>query len=155
MDQNKLPVEPCQQGVTSGSFKMVSEPMVRFAQTVPLSYIQMDRNEFPHDPRHVGVPFDASKMIPSLWYVWCIPCTYLALRLALSPKTDLNELPVEPRNLGVPSGVSKMIYEPMVCFVRTVTLSSPTLTPSPNRSKQDSTGPTSPRSSIGCIQSNF
>jgi hypothetical protein len=26
-------------------------------------YLQMDRNEIRHDPRHLGVPSDASKMI--------------------------------------------------------------------------------------------
>ena len=42
--------------------------MVRLAPTVHLSYtdtnsLQTDRNEIPHDPRHLGVPFGASKMI--------------------------------------------------------------------------------------------
>ena len=42
--------------------------MVRLAPTVHLSYtdtnsLQTDQNEIPHDPRHLGVPFGASKMI--------------------------------------------------------------------------------------------
>jgi hypothetical protein len=57
------PVEPHHQGVTSGSSKMISKPLVRFAQTVLLSYIQKDRNGIPHDPPHVGVPSGVSKTI--------------------------------------------------------------------------------------------
>jgi hypothetical protein len=37
MDQNKLPVEPCHQGVPSGASKMISDPMVCSAQTLHLS----------------------------------------------------------------------------------------------------------------------
>jgi hypothetical protein len=37
MDQNELPLEPRDLGVPSGVSKMVSEPMVRLAETVHLS----------------------------------------------------------------------------------------------------------------------
>jgi hypothetical protein len=47
-------------------------------------YLQMDQNEIPHNPRHLGVPSSASKMIYELWYVWHKPCTYLASRLAIT-----------------------------------------------------------------------
>jgi hypothetical protein len=36
MDQNELPLEPRDLGVPSGVSKMISEPMVRLAQTVHL-----------------------------------------------------------------------------------------------------------------------
>ena len=36
-DQNELPLEPRHLVVPSGAFKMISEPMVRLAQTVHLS----------------------------------------------------------------------------------------------------------------------
>jgi hypothetical protein len=36
MDLNELPVEPHNLGVPSGASKMISEPMVRLAQTVHL-----------------------------------------------------------------------------------------------------------------------
>ena len=53
-------------------------------------------------------------------------------------------------------GASKMISEPMVCLAQTVHLcSTDTNTISPNCPKQDSTRPTSPRSSIGCVQYDF
>jgi hypothetical protein len=53
------------------------------------------------------------KRFLSLWYVWCKPCTYLALTLTLS-LMDQNKIAHDPRHLGVPSGVSKMISEPVV-----------------------------------------
>ena len=68
MDQNELPLDPRNIGVPSGASNRISEPMVRLAPTVHLSYtdtnnLQMKRNEIPHDPRHLGVPPIASKMI--------------------------------------------------------------------------------------------
>jgi hypothetical protein len=38
-DQNKLLFEPCHLGVPSSASKTISEPMVRLAQTIHLSYI--------------------------------------------------------------------------------------------------------------------
>jgi hypothetical protein len=49
----------------------------------------------------------------------------------------------------------KWFSEPMVRFAQTVHLSAPTLTLSSNEPKLDSKWPTSPRSSIGCVQNNF
>ena len=40
-------------------------------------------------------------------------------------------------------------------WLKPLTYLALTLTPSPNRPKQDSTRPTSPRSSIGCVQTYF
>ena len=70
-------------------------------------------NEIPHDPRQLGVPSGASKMISEPIYVWHKPCTYLALTLTPSPNGP-NEIPHDSRQLGVPSVASKTIYEPMV-----------------------------------------
>jgi hypothetical protein len=48
---------------------MISEPMVRLAQTMHLSYTDTNtiskqkRWEIPHDPRQLGAPSGASKMI--------------------------------------------------------------------------------------------
>jgi hypothetical protein len=100
---------------TSSVFKMISEPTVRLAQTVHLSYIETNtvskRNETnfhlslvtqAHHPVH-------PKQFPSLWYVWRKPGTYHAPKLTVSSKGP----------------------------------------------KGDSTWPTSPRSSIGCVQNDF
>jgi hypothetical protein len=49
MDQNEIPHDPCHLGVPSGVSKMISEPMVRSAQTVHWSCIKIStiskRNE--------------------------------------------------------------------------------------------------------------
>jgi hypothetical protein len=50
-----------------------------------LHYLQMDRNEILHDPRHLGDPSGHPKWFPSLRYVRCKPCTYHESRLALYP----------------------------------------------------------------------
>ena len=64
-------------------------------------------NEIPHDPRHLGVPSGASKMISE---PMVNPCTYLTSTLTPSPN-GLNMIPHGPRHLGVPSGASKTIFE--------------------------------------------
>ena len=47
-----------------GALKTMSKPMERLAQTVHLSCTNTNGpNEIPHDPRHLGVPSDASKTI--------------------------------------------------------------------------------------------
>jgi hypothetical protein len=49
--------------------KMISEPNEMFgANHAPILHrrlqcLQIDQNEIPHDPRHLGVPSGASKMI--------------------------------------------------------------------------------------------
>jgi hypothetical protein len=50
-----------------------------------LHYLQMLQNEFPLDPRHVGIPSVVLKWFLNQWYVRRKPCTYLASRLTLSP----------------------------------------------------------------------
>jgi len=68
---------------------------------------------------------------------------------------DLNKLLHDPCHLGVPSNASKMISEPMVRLAQTVHYLALRLTLSPNRLKRASTRPLSPRSTIGCAQSDF
>jgi hypothetical protein len=94
------------------------------------------------------------KLFMSLWYVQRKPYTYLASRLALSANRP-NRAPPDPCHLGVPSGASKTLYDPMVCLTKSSTYLAPTRTQSQNRLKWDSTRPTSPRSSIGCLQYYF
>jgi hypothetical protein len=84
----------------------------------------MDRNELPLEPRHLGVPSSASKMISD-------PIVRLAQTVHLSCsdpntiyETDQNEIPQESRHLGVPSALSKTISKPMVGSAQTVHLSS-------------------------------
>ena len=94
------------------------------------------------------------KLFLSLWNVRRKPCTYLASRLAISPNGP-NVLPLEPHHLGVPSGVSKIIFEPMVRSAQTVHLYCTNTNTISKWTERDSTCPTSPRSSIGCIQNDI
>jgi hypothetical protein len=94
------------------------------------------------------------KLLMSLWYVQCKQWTYPASRLALSPNVP-NSAPPEPHPLGVPSGASKMIYKPMVHLTQTKHLSCTDSNTVSKHIKQDLTWPTSPTSSIGCLQYYF
>jgi hypothetical protein len=89
-----------------------------------------------------------------LWYVRRKPCTYLASRLALYQMNWVKH-PLELRHLRLLSGASKTISEPMVCLAQTCTCLEPTPALSLNGPKRDSTWPTSPWSSIGCVQNDF
>jgi hypothetical protein len=42
IDRNELPLDPYHIGVPSGASKMISEPMVYLAQTVLLSYVEIN-----------------------------------------------------------------------------------------------------------------
>ena len=59
----------CHLGVPSGASKMISEPMVRLAQTMHLSCVEVNtiskrtKTSFPLHPCHLGVPSGASKLI--------------------------------------------------------------------------------------------
>ena len=64
-------------------------------------------------------------------------------------------LPLDPSHLVVPSGTSKTISEPMVHLVPIMHLACTDANTVPNRNKRDSTSPTSPRISIGCVQNDF
>ena len=66
-----------------------------------------------------------------------------------------NEIPLDPRHLGVPSVRLKRCLSLWYVWRKPCNYLAPTLTLSPNSSKQDSTRPTSPRSSIGCVETDF
>jgi hypothetical protein len=83
-----------------------------------------------------------------------ISTIYLASRLALS-RNGPNRAPLDPHHLGVPSGASKTIMSLWYFWHKLSTYLAPTLTLCQNRLKWDSTRPTSPRSSIGCLQYYF
>jgi hypothetical protein len=97
----------------------------------------MDQNKILHDPRHLGVPSGASKMILRLRYVRRKPFEPRHLGVPSSAsnmiseamldlrsiQTDRKELPFEPRHLGVPSSASNMISEAMLDLAQTMQLS--------------------------------
>ena len=81
----------------------------------------MDQNEIPHDPRHQGVPSDASKMIYEP-----IVCSVQTVHLScikISNISKWSELSHEAHHLGVPLGASKMISKLMVHLVQNLYLS--------------------------------
>jgi hypothetical protein len=85
-------------------------------------HLQMDRNEIRHDPRHLGVPSGASKMISDPM-VRSMQTMHLSYTNTNQFQIDRNDIPQDPCYLKVPSGVSKTIYEPMVHLAQTMHLS--------------------------------
>jgi hypothetical protein len=85
-------------------------------------YLQIDPNKLPHEPRHLGVPPGASKII-SEPMVHLVQPVHLSCLDTNCLQTERNEFPHDPCHLGVPSGVSKMIFEPMIRSAETVHLS--------------------------------
>jgi hypothetical protein len=84
-------------------------------------YLQTERREIPHDPRHLGVTSGSSKMISKtmlcstqIVHLSCVKISTISKRTVLS---------LEPRHLGVPSGVSKPVFELVVRLAQTVHLS--------------------------------
>jgi hypothetical protein len=103
---------------------MISVPMVRSLQTVHLSCTNTKTvykwTKMTFHMTHFTYEFHRvrPKLLMSLWYIQCKPCTYLVSRLALSPNGP-NKAPPDPCYLGVPLGASKTVYEPMVRLTQT------------------------------------
>jgi hypothetical protein len=116
---------------------------------------KIDQNVFPLDPRHVGVPSVAPKMISKPMVCWTQTCTYLALRLTLSPNilkwSSTCSTPPRSTIWCAEKRFQSLCYiwrKPCTYLVLRLTLS-------PNGPKQASTSPTSPRSTIRCVQNDF
>jgi hypothetical protein len=83
----------------------------------------MDRNEILHDPRHLGVPSGASKMISELT-VHLAQTVHLSWnKISTISKRTKTSFPFEPRHLGVPFDASKTISEAMVQLAQNMHLS--------------------------------
>jgi hypothetical protein len=127
MDRNKILHGPRHLGVPSGASKKISELMVCSARTVHQSTVKTStiskRTETSFHLSLVTLDYHPvrPKRFLGLWYTWCKPCTYLALKLTLSP--NRNKLPFEPRHPGVPSGASKTISNPTVRLAQSMHLS--------------------------------
>jgi hypothetical protein len=76
------------------------------------------------------------------------------LTLTLSPNVPKCAF-VVPRHLGAPLDVSKIISKPMVCLAQTMHLSCAETNTISKRTEQASTWHTLPRSTNGCVQSDF
>jgi gamma-glutamylcysteine synthetase len=107
---------------------MISEPVVRSAQTVHLSCVKISTiSKQTESSDHLSLITKEyhqvrPKRFLSLWYVRCKPFTYLASRLALYRMNWIKH-PLELCQIGVLSGASKMISEPTVCLAQTIHLS--------------------------------
>jgi hypothetical protein len=85
--------------------------------------LQIERNEIPHDPLHLGVQSGASKITSEPMVCSAQTMHLSCVRIGTICKTDRIELPLEPCHLRVPLGVAKMISEHMVRLARIVYLS--------------------------------
>jgi hypothetical protein len=162
--QNELPPEPCHLVVPTDASNTISKPMVRWVRSMHQYCIDTNivskrtktRLHMTHSPR------SSIECVQHDFQAYGTFGTYRAPILRQDYyclQTDSNKLPLEPRHLGVSFGVSKMISEHMVRLVQTkhpsCTYIAPAVTVSPNVPKQDSTRPTSPRTSILCVQNIF
>jgi hypothetical protein len=114
----------------------------------------MDRHEILHDPRHLGVPSGASKMISELTvclaqtvHLSWIKISTISKRTEISFHLSLVTKEYDPEH-------SQWFLRLWYVWCKLWYL-APTLTLSTNRPKQDSTWPTSPRSSIRCVHNDF
>jgi hypothetical protein len=86
----KRDYDPRHLGVPSGASKKISELTVRLAQTVHLSLVKISsiskRTETSFRLSLVTLEYHPVRpnRFLGLWYIWCNPCTYLALKLTLS-----------------------------------------------------------------------
>jgi hypothetical protein len=160
MDQNEILHYSRHLWVPSGASKKISELMVRSARTVHQSRVKISNiSKRTETSFHLSlVTLDYHLVRPKLFlglrYIWCIPCTYLALKLTLSPNG--------PKQASIwalsPRSTIRCIQNNLslrYVWCKPCTYHAPKLTLSPKELKRDSTWPTSPRSSIGCVQNGF
>jgi hypothetical protein len=91
IDQNELPLDAHHLVVPSGVSKMIFEPIARSAQTVQQSYVEINtiskRTQMSFHLTHITL--EVHRVWPKIflcsWYIQRKPCTYVVLRLTLSP----------------------------------------------------------------------
>jgi hypothetical protein len=131
-----------------------------FANSAPILHwhqhcLQMDQNEIPHDPCHLGVPSGASKIVfeAVVHSAQIVHLSFVKID-TISGQTE-SSFHMSLVNIGVPSGASKMISEPVEHSSQMVHVLASRLALSPNEVNQASTLASSPRSTIGCVQNDF
>jgi hypothetical protein len=147
-DRLELPLDPHHLEVLLGAFKIISEPMVRLAYTVHLSCTNTNtiskrtKNEIQLEPRHQWVPSGVSKTIsePMVHSVQTVHLSCVKIS-TISKRTKT----VRPK------------WFLILCYIgrKLCTYLTSTLTLFPNGLKWDSTWPTSPRGSNGCVQKDL
>jgi hypothetical protein len=115
----------------------------------------MDWNEIPFEPRHLGVPSDASKMISEamvyLWQTVHLSCTETN---TVSKHTEMSFHLSLVTHEYLP-GHLKQFLSLWSIWRKPSTYHAPKPTLSPKGPKGDSILPISPRSSIRCVQNDF
>jgi hypothetical protein len=148
--------------------------MVRSAQFVHLSCVKISTiSKRTETSFHLGLitkgyHWVCSKWFLSLWYIWRKPCTYLELRLVLSPngskrastwasspRSTIGCIQNDYLTYGMFGANRAHILSLWYIWRKPCTHLALALRPSLNGLKQDSTWATSPRSSIGCIQNDL
>jgi hypothetical protein len=158
MDQIELQIEIHYIGVPSGVSNTISKPMLRLAQIVHLFCTDtntVSKRTKTHDPRNLGDPSGASKMIfePMVCSTQSmhVPCVKIG---TISKRTEssfhLSLVTKDYHWVRRKSFLSLRYVWRKLC-----TYLAPILMQSPNQPKWDSKWPTSPMSSIGCVQNNF
>jgi hypothetical protein len=110
-----------------GAYKMISEVVVHLAQIMHQSCIKIStiskRNESSFYLSLISMEYHwvGPKWFLRLWYIWCKPCTYLALTLTIPPNGPKWDSTLSHKSLHQVR--PKWFYEPMVCSAQSVHLS--------------------------------
>jgi hypothetical protein len=115
----------------------------------------MDRNGIRHDPRHLGVPLGASKIVfePMVHSAQTVHLSCVTIS-TISEQTKMSfhlNLVTKEYHQVCPKWFLSLWY----VWCKPCTYLAPTQTLSPNGPKRDLTWPTWPRSCIGCVQNGF
>jgi hypothetical protein len=127
MDWNEFLHDPHHLAVSSGESKMISEPTVRSAQTVHLSWIKISTISKQTKQASIWAlsPRSTIHCVQNdFWHygTFGANCAPIMHRNQHYLQKDQNEILHDPRHQGVPSGVYKTVSEAMVRLVQTVVL---------------------------------
>jgi hypothetical protein len=139
---------------------MISEPTVCLAHTVDLSWIKISMVSKRTEMSFYFSPVTRGT-IRCVQNDFCGNGTFGANRAPILHwnshylRKDQNEILHDPHHLGVPSGTIQIGLRLCYVWCKLWIYHAPILTLSPNGPKQDFTWPTSPSSSIGCVENDF
>jgi hypothetical protein len=161
MDWNEIPHDPCHLGVPSGASKMISEPVVRSAQTVHLSCVRIStiskRTEscfhlsLITEEYHRVRPKTISEPTVCLAQTVHLSCTSTnTISKGTKIRFHMTHVTLEYHRVCPKRFLSLMYVQHKPCTYHTLRLAL-----SPNRLNRASTWDLSPRSSIGCVQNDF
>jgi hypothetical protein len=146
-------------GVPSGASKTISKPMIRSAQVMHLSCVNIStiskwtKSCFQLSLLTSEYHWVRPKWFLSLWYVWDKLCAYLALKLTLSPNRPKRDSMWPTLARSSIKCVQNNFWACVTCEPCTYLASRLAL--SPNGLNRASTWASSPRSTIWCVQNDF